>query len=156
MVKFEAVESETDATVELAQELFREYAAELGNVACNADMEQEIVGLPGRYAPPDGCLLLLTFRGMAAACGAYRRAADGSCELKRIYVMPDLRGMGFGRIVTEELLRRALAAGYRRATLDTLTTMHSAQELYKSLAFMETHRVPAEKGPGIVYMERLL
>jgi putative acetyltransferase len=154
MLTFEAVEKPNAELIEKAKELFREYATEVAADGCFGGFNDELESLPGQYSSPTGCLLLLNLRGQVAGCGAYRHAEDGSCELKRIYVVPDLRGMGFGRMLTEELLKRAVAAGYRRATLDTLTTMHAAHELYRSLAFKESHRVASQTGPGTVYMER--
>jgi putative acetyltransferase len=156
LLKFEAVESDKSPLIEAARELFREYGCELAHEVCLEDFDYEVKALPGKYGPPDGCLLLITYRDQPAACGAFRKAEDGACELKRIYVLPDLRGMGFGRMLTEELLRRAMDQGYRIAKLDTLATMHAAQELYRSLAFTETHRVTVDSGPCLVYMQRRL
>ena len=40
------------------REIFREYAAWVGDAICFAAFERELAELPGRYAPPGGALLL--------------------------------------------------------------------------------------------------
>src|SRR5262245_53885036 len=69
--------------------LFRSYAAEFaGSFAeahCLRDMEDEIAGLPGRYAPPSGCLLLTIDGDCPAGYVALRDLGGGACEMKRLY-----------------------------------------------------------------------
>ncbi|CAN5353828.1 N-acetyltransferase [soil metagenome] len=154
MIKFEAVTENTSALADAARQLFREYASESEVRQALHGFDDELVSLPGEYASPRGGLILLTFRGDAVACGAFRRVEDGVCELKRTYVLPDLRGMGFGRMITEELLRRASASGYKRARLDILSSISSASELYRSMGFGETSRETHADGTTLVYMDR--
>ena len=46
--------------------LWREYAALPGVGVCVQGLEAELTGLPGRYAPPSGTLLLAAHTGRAA------------------------------------------------------------------------------------------
>src|SRR5579885_381969 len=58
--------------LEHARRLFRadaaESAASIGAALCFQGFEDEVAGLPGRYAPPSGCLLLASEGGRAAGC----------------------------------------------------------------------------------------
>src|SRR5438552_2815174 len=53
----EIVQAVTPGQVAEARALFREYASSLGIDLCFQGFEQELVSLPGAYAPPRGRLL---------------------------------------------------------------------------------------------------
>src|SRR4051794_41490013 len=92
--------SVTADEIEQARGLFVEYAASLGIALCFQSFEQELAGLPGRYAPPAGRLLLAHCEGALAGCVALRPIdPPGTCEMKRLYVCPAFRGRGVGRML---------------------------------------------------------
>ena len=122
------------------RELFKEYAATLDRSVCFRDFEQELAELPGRYAPPGGCLLLAFDDSNPAGCVGLRKLADRVCEMKRLYVRPVYRGRGFGRGLAKAVICAALEDNYTWMRLDTLPTMQAAITLYESLGF---RRVPA-------------
>jgi putative acetyltransferase len=152
----------TDAEDEVglghARDLFRSYAAE--NAASIAEslsfqgFEAELAGLPGRYAPSSGCLLLAMEGERPAGCVAMRDLGGGTSEMKRLYVAPGWRGRGVGRLLVEEILRRAERNGYRRMLLDTLPEMAGALALYRSLGFLETVRYWDDPVERTIYMEK--
>ena len=61
-------QAESPAQIAQARELFLEYADSLGFSLCFQSFDQELAGLPGDYAPPDGRLLLAEYRGQLAGC----------------------------------------------------------------------------------------
>jgi GNAT superfamily N-acetyltransferase len=86
-------------------------------------------------APPGGAYVIVREDGLAVAGGGLRRLADGVCELKRMFVVPDARGRGHGRRLLEALERAAADLGYRRARLDTAQSMTTALALYRSAGY---------------------
>jgi ribosomal protein S18 acetylase RimI-like enzyme len=130
------VQVESAAQIEQARALFEEYAVLLGINLCFQNFEQELAELPGKYAPPEGRLLLALDEERLAGCVALRRLDGLTCEMKRLYVRPDARGNGLGRRLAEAVIEEARVAGYTRMRLDTLPSkMKEASIIYHSLGF---------------------
>src|SRR5882762_4473208 len=99
---------------------------------CYASGQEE---LPGAYAPPGGNLLLATHSGKAAGCVAFRRLSPDTCEMKRMYVRPEFRGMGIGRQLVDTLIQTARESGYSLMRLETTIRMDNAISLYSAAGF---------------------
>ncbi|MEZ5817173.1 MAG: GNAT family N-acetyltransferase [Hyphomicrobiaceae bacterium] len=134
--------------------LFRAYAASLDVDLAYQDFEAELASLPGMYAPPRGALLLARDEaGAPLGCVALRPLqSPGSCEMKRLYVAPEGRGVGLGRRLAEAIVEDARRLGYREMRLDSLPTMSSAIALYRRLGFVETAPYYATPVAGTVFM----
>lgn len=140
--------------VDHARELFKEYEAWLGIDLCFQNFEKELAELPGKYAPPDGRLLLAVENGNVAGCVALRKIGEGICEIKRLFLRPAFRGKGLGRQLAERIIRDAREIGYQRMRLDTLPPkMNDAIALYRSLGFKEIEAYYDNPVPGAKFME---
>lgn len=138
----------------LLRTLFREYAGWLNVDLDFQGFEAELADLPGAYAPPGGMTLIAEQDGAALGCVAMRPLTGDTCEMKRLWLRPEARGLGLGRALAEHLFQAARDAGYRRMALDTLDHMTDALRLYERLGF---HPVPAyyhNPLPGAVYLAR--
>jgi len=123
------------ADLSAVRALFLEYAAGLGFDLCFQDFETELATLPGKYAPPEGRMLLAWLGTETVGCVALRRVRGEACEMKRLYVQPSARGLQVGRRLAERICDEARDAGYRRILLDTLPSMSAAVRLYTALGF---------------------
>ena len=116
--------------------LFRAYADSLGIDLAYQGFEDEMAVMPGRYAPPAGVLLLARNAEHApVGCVGLRPLGTGCCEMKRLYVAPDGRGLGLGRRLVDAVVAEAERIGYREMRLDTLPTMARALALYRKTGF---------------------
>ncbi len=153
----EIIEATTPQQIEQARALFLEYAQSLGFSLCFQSFDQELAGLPGDYAPPQGRLLLAVRGKRAAGCVALHKIGDGICEMKRLYLRPELRGSGAGRALAERIIAEARVIGYRTMRLDTVAgTMDAAIALYRRLGFREIPPYRPNPVPGALYMELTL
>ena len=118
--------------------LFRAYSKSIGVDLGYQDFGAELAGLPGKYAPPTGALLIARDGDAAVGCVALRKSADGICEMKRLYVAPAARGTCLGRRLAEAIIAQGRALGYGEIRLDTLPTMLDAIGLYHALGFEST------------------
>ena len=116
----------------------------------------ELAGLPGRYAPPTGALLLATVDDAPAGCVALRDLGGGTCEMKRLYVTLTHRGLGVGKRLVEEVIHRAKRIGYHTMVLDTLPEMAEAIALYQNFGFHETAPYWSHPTPQAVFMQKPL
>jgi GNAT superfamily N-acetyltransferase len=147
-------QAESPAQVAQARELFLEYAQSLGVNLCFQNFEQELAGLPGYYAPPDGRLLLVEYGGQLAGCVALHQWEPGVCEMKRLYLRPSFRGKGLGRVIAETIIAEARNIGYQRMRLDTIEPlMKDAVEMYRKLGFREIAPYRPNPIAGAMYME---
>jgi carbonic anhydrase len=137
----------------IARALFEEYAAWLGFDLDFQNFDDEIENLPRQYGPPDGCLFLAETKGKAIGCVAVRKLSDGVCEMKRLYVKPGLRGSGAGRLLAEAAIAAARRLGYACMRLDTLPSMTAANELYRSLGFVEIEAYRHNPIEGALFFE---
>ena len=129
------------ADLDRARNVLRAYANSLSMPECLGDFDQELLLLPGDYAQPRGQLLLAWVDDQAVGCCALR-ALDNvdyaeACEMRRLYVDPNFRGLGIGRRLVEAQLDFARITGYRCVLLDTLSDMEAARALYEELGFEE-------------------
>ena len=157
------VVASSDADIEEVRKLFAEYVGapdwgpEFAGYLEQQEFEKEVLTLPGRYASPAGRLLLAKADGNVAGCVAFKPYAPPRiCEMKRLYVRSEFRGMRIGRELVVRLLTEARECGYREMRLDTLPAMKVAQQLYRSLGFVDIPPYCENPIAGSVFLEKSL
>jgi putative acetyltransferase len=139
--------------IDIVRKLFTAYAQSLPIDLAYQGFDLELATLPGKYAPPAGILLLaLDETGSAVGCVGVRPIDIGACEMKRLYVGPQGRGIGAGRTLAEAAITAARKMGYREMRLDTLPSMAAAQGLYASLGFVRIDSYYETPVEGTVFM----
>ena len=148
---------------EAIKTLMREYAESLGFSLAYQDFETELADFPGKYAPPDGALLLATVGGDAAGTVALRKMDEGVCEMKRLYVKPAFRGQrtadgrSIGRALAEDIVVLGRDRGYRRLRLDTIGgKMGAALGFCRSTGLVDLALRCPNPVPDTAFMELVL
>jgi len=145
--------ADSSEQIDVIRELFLEYGQSLDFNLCFQSFDEELKSLPGKYEPPQGRLVLAAVGGKTAGCVALCPVADGVCEMKRLWVRPEFRGIKLGRRLAEHIMNEARSIGYEKMKLDTVKTMTSAISLYKSLGFTTTSAYRYNPVEGAIYME---
>lgn len=147
------VQAQTTQHLAQIRELFQEYASALGFDLCFQDFDEELAGLPGEYAPPRGRLLLAAHDDKVVGCVALRPIDKRACEMKRLYIQPDARGLGVGRALANVVIEEARKIGYEVMRLDTVPWMTAAITLYESLGFRDIEPYRYNPIEGARFME---
>lgn len=128
----------SDGDLKSAIALFYAYADSLGVDLTYQKFAEEMAEMPGKYAPPQGALLLARGAdGAALGCVGLRPLGESICEMKRLYVTPEARGLGLGRALAVAVVDAARRIGYREMKLDTLPRLDAAIALYRAMGFRQ-------------------
>jgi ribosomal protein S18 acetylase RimI-like enzyme len=155
-MNIDLVQPSSAAQIKAVEELWAEYWQSFGLPLDFQGFAQELRTLPGKYAPPAGCLLLAQIEGHPAATGAFRRLSPDACEAKRLYVRPTYRRLGLAGALVRKLIEQARLCGYRDLYADTLPSMTSALDLYRRVGFVEVGPYSEDPTPGAVYLHLVL
>ncbi|CAI6334152.1 unnamed protein product [Periconia digitata] len=118
-----------------------------------ADVGSEAAGALGQAtsSPPPASL------GNCIGCVAFRRfGSEDVCELKRLYIVPEARGLGAGGVLVAKALEMAREMGYKEMLLDTLASMVAARKLYVRFGFRETDSYYDNPLDDVVYYRAVL
>ena len=93
------------------------------------------------YVDNGGAFLVVREGGRIVGTGALHRLEDQVGEIKRLWLLPEYHGQGFGYQIMMQLLAVARDKGYTRVRLETDATRQSqAVRFYKRLGFYEIPR----------------
>jgi putative acetyltransferase len=71
---------------------------------------------------------------------------DNFCELQKLYLSNEVRGLGLGKILTVKILDKAKSLGYQYCYLETLSSMEKANQLYIKLGFKKLAKPMGDTG----------
>ncbi len=100
--------------------------------------DADLDDLGGWYPAPRGIFeVIVDDNGTILGCGGIHPIDKLSCELRKLYFLPELRGRGIGSAMLDRLVRFARQAGYRRMELETASQLHTAIAIYQRRGFRE-------------------
>ena len=135
MSQIEIIPAKTQAQFDQFRALLREYADSPGGKLCCVDVALELKELPKLYKAPLGGLWLATVDGQIAGGIAMRPLRMILVEITRLYVRPEFRNRGLGRLLINAAITAAGRARCHGAQLDTLPSMKESRRLFERLGF---------------------
>lgn len=110
-------------------------------------MDPEVDDMHGYYKHERAVYYVLENpEGRLVGCGGIAQLAGADpeiCELKKMYFLPEARGLGWGKTLIEVLEKEAKARGFQQMYLETIAAMEQANGLYKRMGFQP---LPAQLG----------
>jgi GNAT superfamily N-acetyltransferase/DNA-binding MarR family transcriptional regulator len=121
-----------------ARRAVQAYAAELSQrFEDGFDPARGISATDDEVSPPAGLFLLATLHSEPVGCGVLKFHRDAPAHIKRMWVAPDVRGLGLGRRLLAELEAQAAAHGVRTLRLETNRVLSEAISLYRTAGYRE-------------------
>lgn len=121
--------------------IIRSVMTEYGAVGSGFSIEDpEVAAMSVAYRPPRAAFFVVESGDVVRGCGGLGPLAGGDdavCELRKMYFLPELRGLGAGSLLMREILDAARAAGYRQCYLETMPGMVEARRLYERHGFRQ-------------------
>lgn len=119
--------------------IIRTVMTEFGAVGRGFSIEDpEVDAMFEAYLDPRSAFYVISQAGQVTGCGGVAPLAGGdglTCELKKMYFLPEARGQGAGRVLAELLINEAKAREFAFMYIETLARMESANRLYQRLGF---------------------
>jgi putative acetyltransferase len=100
--------------------------------------DAEVAAMHAAYSQPRSADFVVERGGGVLGGGGVAPLLGGDpdvCELRKMYFLPELRGLGAGRAMMQRCLQAARGLGFKRCYLETLTGMDAAQALYAKFDF---------------------
>lgn len=123
---------------ELAQ-LIRSVLAEFkANKPGTAYFDESTDHLSSLFAQPKASYWVWEENGkVIGAGGVYPTEGlpEGTCELVKLYLYPEARGRGLGKILMEKCFEQAKALGYQQIYLETMPELNQAVNMYHGQGF---------------------
>lgn len=119
--------------------LLRQVMTEFGAVGAGYSIDDpEVEDMFGSYRNARSCYFVIAIDGRIVGCGGIAPLKGGdrfTCELRKMFFLPETRGKGLGRRLLLQLLDEARKRGYKKCYLETLDRMTQANELYRKNGF---------------------
>jgi putative acetyltransferase len=100
-----------DATTDALYELFKKQ----GSIYYVASANDQLIGGAGIYPSPG--------------------LPPDTCELVKMYLLPEARGKGVGKMLIEKALQFASDTGYRKVYIETMPELRKAMTIYEKFGF---------------------
>ena len=114
-------------------------------------MDPEVDQMYEAYQGPKAAMYVIEKAGRVLGCGGFGPLLGGGpgvCELKKMYFLPELRGLGFGKKLVQRSLQDARKAGFSHCYLETLCSMDAANGLYQKMGFKPLDKPMGNTGHG--------
>lgn len=143
------IDANDDATIaEIIRKVMPEFGAVGDGFAIN---DPEVDWISRAYSENRSAYFVVVMNGVVKGGGGIAPLTGGdpdTCELRKMYFLPDCRGLGAGTALMSRCLQAARQHGFKRCYLETLDSMRDAQSLYERTGFKKQSGTLGDTGHG--------
>ena len=143
------IEARDDATMaSIIRAVMPEFGATGSGFAIN---DPEVDWMSKAYAAPRSAYFVIERDGVVVGGGGVAplvRGDGGTCELRKMYFLPEARSMGAGAAMMQRCLESARGFGFSQCYLETLSGMDAAMRLYERSGFRRIDAPLGDTGHG--------
>ena len=113
--------------------------------------DPEVDWMSRAYSQPRSAYFVVEREGIVLGGGGVaplEGGDDGTCELRKMYFLPQARGLGAGSAMMERCLQAARSFGFTHCYLETLCGMDAAMRLYERSGFRRIDAPLGDTGHG--------
>ena len=133
-------------------DLIRAVMTEIGAVGEGYSInDPEVLAMSQNYAPPRAGYIVLVDGSRVLGGAGFAQltgAAEDVCELRKMYFLPEARGLGKAQEMLSEIFTRAKVAGYNKMYLETIDSAAAARKLYERNGFVQIRCALGNTGHG--------
>lgn len=143
------IKSKDDAAIaEVIRKVMPEFGAIGDGFAIN---DPEVDWISRAYSEPRSAYFVVVMDGAIKGGGGIAPLEGGdaeTCELRKMYFLPECRGLGAGTALMAKCLHAARQQGFKKCYLETLDNMYDAQSLYERSGFKKQYASMGDTGHG--------
>ncbi|TNE44281.1 MAG: GNAT family N-acetyltransferase [Deltaproteobacteria bacterium] len=127
-----ATREDGPAVMALVSTVLQEYGLKTDPQSTDADLAD----IEASYLEPGGWFQVVVGPSgdIVGSVGLFLEDSE-SCELRKMYLLPQARGVGLGRELLDQALEQARQSGFRRVTLETAKVLKEAIAMYERYGF---------------------
>lgn len=112
-----------------------EYGLKPDPQSTDADVEN----VERHYGGAGAYFCIMEVDGRPIATGGIRPMSGSRCELRKMYMLKEVRGQGYGKQLLRHLLKQAESMGYEEVMLETASVLKEAIALYRAFGFQDAN-----------------
>ncbi|MEA5620148.1 GNAT family N-acetyltransferase [Cronbergia sp. UHCC 0137] len=136
-------ESDRTSAAKLINTVLSEYA--LGWEPHGAD--QDVVEVETYYLATGGEFWVIEYQNNLVGTAAYYpiRRGKKAVEIRKMYLLPSVRGLGLGKYLLQQLERAIASRGFEQIWIETASFLTQAVQLYENNGYIPTTGVETQR-----------
>ena len=100
--------------------------------------DRDVLEVENFYLSTGGEFWVISQQGQLVGTGGYYPTPRGekSVEIRKMYLLPDVRGLGLGKFLLQQLEMAIAARGFEQIWIETASVLVEAVKLYESSGYL--------------------
>lgn len=132
---------------QVAAEVIRSVLAEYGIGWEPDEADRDVYEVETAYLQVRGAFWVVEQQGQVVGTAAFYpvNRGVGTVEIRKMYLLPQVRGKGLGRWLLQRLEQEIAAQGFRKVWIETASVLQEAVKLYESSGYVPATGIETER-----------